>query len=238
MGSKTKITFICGTFSDVKLWGNVNACIRNDFKEAIVYLTKAANAHTVYNTEMESGKIHYLLGYAKSMLKDTEEAYNHLRKAAWNQDSVSCAMTRASLLAAKSGNFEEALFCADMALDKGDRNPLAAPFTALIEFKLGNKEKAEERIENLLKRDPLNHLARFVAKLLGKISEAELFGALKSSMSQTLMDVAFDLTAGGFEDEAMELLNKIPSYTKDVAPSLAALIEKPETANFTHRFIK
>ncbi len=211
------------------------ACIRNDFSQAIVYLTKAMEAHTKYNTEMESGKILYLLGYAKSMLGQTEEAYNHLRKSAWNQDSISCAMTRASLLAAKLGNFEEALFCADMALDKGDRNPLAAPIAALCEIKLGNIEKANERIEKLLKRDPLNHLARFVAMKLSKLSEKEFFSALNSSMSQTLLEVAFDLTAGGFEKEAMELLNKVPEYTKDVAPSLAALIEKPETANFAHR---
>lgn len=211
------------------------ACIRNDFAEAIVYLNKAMEAHTKYNTEMESGKILYLLGYAKSMLGNTEEAYNHLRKAAWNNDSVSCAMTRAALLASKLGDFESAVFCADAALDKGDRNPLAAPVAALAEMKLGNNEKAAERIEKLLKRDPLNHLARYVALLLGKISEEDFYGALNSSMSQTLLDVAFDLTAGGFDKEAMEMLAKVPAYTNDVAPSLACIIDKPETANFAHR---
>ena len=211
------------------------ACSRNDFAEAIKYLEKAAVAHTKYNTEMESGKIHYLLGYAKAMLGYDQEAYNHFRKAAWNNDSVSCAMTRAALLDAKAGDFEGSLFCANMALDKGDRNPLAAPIAALAELKLGNKENAENRIDALLKRDPLNHLARYVAVILGKISKDEFYGALNSSMSQTLMDVAFDLTAAGYTKEAMELLENVPAYTKDVAPSLACLIGKPELANFAHR---
>lgn len=211
------------------------ACRRNEFALATDYLTKAFEAHTKYNTEMESGKINYLLGYAKSMLGYEEEAYNHFRKAAWNQDSVSCAMTRAALIDAKRGNFEDAIFCADTALDKGDRNPLAAPLAALAQLKLGNKENAQSRINALLKRDPLNHLARYVAYLIGDISEADFYNALHSSMSQTLMDVAFDLTAGGFVKEAMDMLCKVPYYTKDIAPSLACLLGKPELANFTHR---
>ncbi|MEE0946059.1 MAG: DUF5107 domain-containing protein [Acutalibacteraceae bacterium] len=211
------------------------ACRRNDFEEAVFYLTKAATANTKYNTEMESGKIHYLLGYAKSMLNYTEEAYNHFRKSAWNNDSICCAMTRAALCAAKQGDFESALFCADTALDKGDRNPLAAPLAALIESKLGNRENALSRTDAILKKDPLNHLARYVANILGKISDDEFYGALNSSMSQTLMDVAFDLTAGGFYNEASELLSKVPQYTKDIAPTLACILGKPELANFAHR---
>ena len=211
------------------------ACRRNEFTLAIHYLTKAFDAHTKYNTEIESGKIHYLLGYAKSMLGYDEDAYNHFRKAAWNNDSVSCAMTRAALIDAKQGNFENALFCADTALDKGNRNPLAAPIAALAELKLGNKDNAQSRINALLKRDPLNHLARFVAYLIGDISEADFYNALHSSMSQTLMDVAFDLTAGGFTKEAMDMLSKAPYYTKDIAPSLACILGKPELANFAHR---
>lgn len=211
------------------------ACRRNDFEEAIEYLKKAACAHTKYNTEMESGKIHYLLGYAKSMLGYDEEAYNHFRKAAWNNDSVSCAMTRAALLDAKAGNFEGSIFCADAALDKGDRNPLAAPIAALAEFKLGNTQRAEERINAVLSRDPLNHLARYVCVIIGKMSNDEFYGALNSSMSQTCMDVAFDLTAAGYTAEAMELLSNVPAYTADVAPSLACYIGKPESASFAHR---
>lgn len=211
------------------------ACRRNDFAEAIEYLNRAYAAHTKYNTEMESGKINYLLGYAKSMLGKDEEAYNHFRKAAWNQDSVSCAMTRAALLDAKAGNFEGSLFCANTALDKGDRNPLAAPIAALAELKLGNKENAESRIDAILSRDPLNHLARYVAVILGKLSKDQFYSALNSSMSQTCMDVAFDLTAAGYVKEAMELLENVPAYTNDVAPTLACIIGKPELSSFAHR---
>ncbi|MBO5218674.1 MAG: DUF5107 domain-containing protein, partial [Clostridia bacterium] len=213
--------------------------LRNgDFIEAEAYLEKAIDARNVYCTEQESGKIYYLLGLAREKLGKTKEAYAAYRKAAWSEDSISAAMTRASLCASKMKKYREAAFCAEAALAKNGENVLALPMLAMAKRALG--EDVSALIGRALAVDPLNHAARLAAHLAGMLSAEEFFAKMHSSPSQTCLDVAFDYLDAGYSDEAMGMLRKMPDHCTDaahggIAPTLAYFIGRPELASEKHR---
>jgi len=208
--------------------------LRNgDFADAEDYLERAKAARSIYCTEHESGRIYYLLGLAKEKSGKLKEAYATYRKAAWSEDSISAAMTRASLVASRMGDYRAAKFCAESALSKNAENVLALPMLAMANAKLGLDNAA--LLTESLASDPLNHTVRYAAHLRGMLSADAFYRKMHSSMSQTCLDVACDYLDGGYTDEAMTLLRGVPEYTNDVAPTLAYLIGRPELANAAHR---
>ena len=169
------------------------------------------------------------------MLGDTKAAYDCYRKSAWSEDSISAAMTRASMLDAKRGNYKGAVKMADTAISRNSDNATASAIAAIALYKAGCVECAKARLSAELKRDRLNHLARYGAYLCGMITEEEFYGKLNSNPSQTLLDVAFDMLAAGFDDEVKALLSNLPKYTDDIAPTIAYMIGRPELANEKHK---
>ncbi len=208
---------------------------RGDFAVAREYLEKAVAAATKYCYHMDSGKTFYLLGYACEMTGDLKRANDLYRHAAWSEDSVSAAMTRASMLEAKRGAYKTAVSLADTAMSKNTDNAIAAAIAAIAQYKAGNLECARARLEKELSRDRLNHLARYGAYLCGMITEEQFYTKLFSNPSQTCLDLAFDMIAAGFSDEAKALLENLPKYTDDIAPTVAYMIGKPELACEKHR---
>ncbi len=208
---------------------------RGDFECAKSYLEKAVASATKYCYHMDSGKTLYLLAYANEMLGNDKTAYDLYRKSAWNEDSVSASMTRASMLDAKKGAYCSAVKMADTALSRNNDNAIAAAIAAIARYKSGKIECAKKRIEAELKRDRLNHLARYAAYLCGMMTEEEFYGKLLSNPSQTCLDIAFDMLSAGFEDEVKSLLENLPKYVDDIAPTVAYMIGRPELANEMHK---
>ena len=211
------------------------AITRGEFLEAKESLEKAVAAATKYCYHMDSGKTLYLLAYANEMLGNTKVAYDLYRKSAWSEDSISASMTRASMLDAKKGEYKSSVYCADTAMSRNTDNAIAAAIAAIAQYKAGNIECAKARVERELKRDRLNHLARYAAVLCGIISEEEFYAKLYSNPSQTCLDIAFDMLAAGFDDEVRTLLSNLPNYVDDIAPTIAYMIGRPELANEKHR---
>lgn len=211
------------------------AITRGDFAIAKEYLEKAVKSATKYCYHMDSGKTLYLLAYANEMLGDTKTAYDLYRKSAWSEDSISASMTRASMLDAKKGAYKSAVTMADTAISRNSDNAIAAAIAAIAQYKAGNIDCAKARVERELKRDRLNHLARYAAFLCGMITEEEFYGKLFSNPSQTCLDLAFDMISAGFCEEAEALLKALPKYFDDIAPTVAYMIGRPELANEKHR---
>lgn len=213
-------------------------CAINDgnFELAEELLTKAVDKMNRLNTEHQSGRAYYLLGLAKRYLGKDHEAEHYFRKAAWSDDFVSAGMTEAARIGAKHGDYANGLFCAETALTRNAENCVAGPIAALCQYRLGEKAAARRRVEGILTVDPLNHLARYVAVMIGMSNEKDFFSKLSSDPSQTCLDLAVDLKTCGFEAEAKELLSDLVTYrTTAVAPTVAYWIGKPELADPKHR---
>ncbi len=208
---------------------------RHEFKEAKEMLTRAVSELNTYNTNHESGKTYYLLGLALANLGEDKAAYDTFRKAAWNEDAVSAAMTRAAMLDGKRGDFVSAKYCADTAIEHNTQNLTAIALSAAADYKLGDKAGAVRALEKELERDPLNHLARYFLVVTGKSSMKKFFEKLDSNMSQTCLDLAVDLCDAGYAEEANALLEALPEYTRDVAPAIALLLGDKTLASPFHR---
>ena len=208
---------------------------KNEFAEAVGYLERALKEKYLYNRHAESGKCEYMLAYAYEMLGELKKAYSHYRFSAWNADTFVQAMTRAAAVSLRMGELERAEKFALEALERGVENSYAMLILAGVNIRLGRDELADEVLCGVTDYDKLYHSARYLLSILGAISDADFYGALHSSPSQTCLDIYEDLVSMGFETEAMALLDKLPKYTKDIAPTIAYLIGKGEILSKEHR---
>ncbi len=208
---------------------------RNDFSSAKDCLERALNEKYLYNRHAESGRCEYLLAYALEMLGDLHGAYSHYRMSAWNSDTFAPAMTRAAAIMLKQGNTELAIKFAREALERGVENSYARTVVACSLMRCGENDKALAELEKIDAYDKLYHLSRYLETLLGKISDDSFYSSLNSSPSQTLLDAYVDLEALGFENEAKEMLKKLPEYTKDISPIVAYIIGDARCVSREHR---
>ncbi len=164
-------------------------------KEAITYIEKALELLTRYNERPQSGEAYYVHGLILEAMGQYKEAYDSYQKAAWAADTVAAAMTRISLLDIRNKDAEKAILHSNVALDYSRNNSLAVAVNAIAERMIGNVEKAMNILGKQLQKDPLDHMARFLA------SSKDFYKIMDSSPSQTCLDLAFDLAdMGKYED--------------------------------------
>ncbi len=177
----------------------LSAC---DFEKAKRYSAEAEKALTKYNKHPESGKLYYIIGKIYLAENKTDKAYDYFYKSSWNMDTYSAAMTQIAAIDGQRGNYEEMLFHSENALSHNINNGIAACYRIIALNRLGNDCTAE--INKLLKCDRLNHFARYLS------NDKNFYDNLSSNMSQTCLDIAFDLTACGEYELAKKLLENLP----------------------------
>lgn len=180
-----------------------------DFEKALEYAKRAEKVVCKYNKHPQSGETFFNLGLIYLAKDELDTAYDYFYKSSWNMDYYSAAMTHIAAIDGKRGQFENMLYHSKNALRYNAENPIASVYAAIAQFGLGNVTGAADEIECVLNSDPLNHLARYVYYKLGRIDKEDYYFALKSDISQTCMDVAFDLYACGMNDWAAELLGGV-----------------------------
>jgi tetratricopeptide (TPR) repeat protein len=183
---------------------------RGLFGKAQSLLEKARNVVNRHNSNPRSGELHYILGLVSLFQEKTNEAYEAFYKATWNEAQRSRSMTMIAAIDGRRGDFGLMLVHAEQALENGADNPLAGPLAAAAELRSGAVNLAISRLDLILAGDPLNHLARYLRLRASKESLTSFFKSLKSSPSQTCLDLAFDLLNAGMNIEARELLQELP----------------------------
>ena len=183
---------------------------RGVFDEALALLEKGRAVLTRHNPNPRSGELHYVLGLVLLALERTDEAYDAFYKATWNEGFRSRGMTMLAAIDGRRGDFELMLEHAEMALDNASGNPLANPLAAAAECRSGAHDAAVLRLNQILNRDPLNHLARYLRLRASHAPLADFYTSLESSPSQTCLDLAYDLLNAGLDAEARELLEGVP----------------------------
>lgn len=173
------------------------------FEEAFSYIERALELLSRYNERPQSGEAYYVCGLILEAMGQYKKAYDSYQKAAWSADSVAAAMTRISLLDIRNKDAEKAVLHSNVALDYGRNNSLAVAVNAVAEGMLGNMEKAAGILGEQLKKDPLDHMARFLS------STEDFYTIMDSSPSQTCLDLAFDLAAMGKYEDIIVLLEDL-----------------------------
>lgn len=171
------------------------------------YIKKAIDAITIYNERVQSGDVYYTYGRILEAKGETDKAYDYYYKAYWAADSVAKAMTRIALIDIKRKDYNEAIRHAENALDYGRNNNLAISALVIALREISETEKADSILEEQLKKDNLDHLARFLS------NEKDFYKIIDSDAVQTCLDIAFDLSAMGRYEDIISLLEGAISYS-------------------------
>lgn len=168
------------------------------YLEAEALLKRAISRLTFRNPNPQNGEAFYHLGLTLEHLGRDEEAGASYRKAAWNFEWKAAGLYRSALICCRKGNLKGALALLDEAMDSMGWHPNALCAKAQVLRRLGRETEAEELIVWLLKRDPLNVWALFLASETDLSMGEKLRSALGSD-SQRWIDLSLDLreSAGG-----------------------------------------
>ncbi len=186
------------------------------FAEAEKHLQKAVKRSHVYNSRAIDEEAEYLLALAVDEQGREDEAYDLFNNAAWSGITAAKALTKAAAIDGRKKKYREMHAHSISALEHGSRNPVAASYAALAEWKLGNKNKAMGYIAKILELDPLNDLASYILNRLSESDIDEFWSTRRSDCSQIALDVAFDLIDAGFMKEAKELLVSVKDVSTPV----------------------
>ena len=163
-------------------------------------LTRAVGRLTFRHPNPVTGEAHYFLGLVRFRQERLAEAYALFRKATWNGAWRTPAFCCLAQVACRQAHWNEALTFAEEALRTDVACGKAAVLKALALRRLGRTEEAKASLEALLRRDPLDHWARW------ELGDAEGFMQVTRNDAQTILDVVYDYTDAGAYDEAAALL--------------------------------
>mgnify|MGYP000882719977 FL=1 len=171
---------------------------------------------TTYNSHPFSGDVFYLLGLVLLALDRDEEAYDSFYKASWNNACCSRSMTYIAAIDGRRKEYRKMLDHSAEAMRHDSENPLAGVLKAAAEYKLGNAEASTRLTSEILRSDPLNHLARYLYILATGKDISEFYACLNSSPSQTCLDLAYNLIDAGLTKEAADLLEGLCHYSRNM----------------------
>ena len=167
--------------------------------EAEHYAKRAIDALTLFNERTESGEAYYTMGRILESKGNFNKAYDYYYKAYWAADCVAKAMTRIAVIDIRRKDYKEAIRHAENALDYGKKNNLAIACLAIAKKELN--ENIDCIVDGQLKADSLDHMIRFVGR------KDDLYTCMDSDALQTCLDLTFDLSAMGRNDDVIELLS-------------------------------
>lgn len=187
------------------------------YLEAEALLKKAISRQTFRNPNPQDGEAYYHLGLALEHLERDEEAAAAYRKGAWNFEWKAAGLYRSALISCRQSDYRGALSLLDEAVDSMGWHPNALCFKAQVLRRVGRLEEAEDLVAQLLRRDPLNVWALYLASEADLSVGQKLRSALGSD-SQRWIDLALDLQESGWGSGAV-------LWHSPKSPMISALIK-------------
>ena len=169
---------------------------RYSFAEAEKYIVRAINRLNLFNERHKSGEAYYVYGQILEATGDFKKAEDYYNKSAWAADSVSKAMTRIALLDIRKKDYRNAARHALTALKYGNENMLA-----VAAYYIATHNKIY--LGDGLKKDPLNHMLRYLA------DASDFIEIMDSNPAETCLDVCFDLALMGRYEDIICILEKL-----------------------------
>ncbi len=182
------------------------------FEQALAFLKRAEIVQNALNQNPADGTIGYYKGLCLLGLHRENEAYDTFYKASWSHNVISFVMSFIAAIDGRRGDFKRMKDHSIRAIKREADHPLAGSYLAIAEWKLGNADAAMEKIAEILERDPLDHLARYLKLRISGDCLKGFFTPLRSNPSQTCIDVVFDLVSAGRNDDAIALLEGLKEF--------------------------
>ncbi|MGN0523099.1 MAG: tetratricopeptide repeat protein, partial [Eubacterium sp.] len=142
---------------------------------------------------------YYNLGLSLLYQNRLEESYDALYKSAWSNACQESAFYHLACISARNGEYDIALEHIENAIIKNGRNYKARNLKALILLELGRENEAISLAKETNTLDPMDFISR---QILGEKPEMRV---------DTAIEIALEYKAGGFYDNAIEVLTDTKS---------------------------
>lgn len=187
-------------------------CRQGRWVEAESHLRVAVLRSTENYLRPQDCEAHYYLGVALRAEGRILEARDEFYRATWDHAWKSAAHLALSELAARQGDFEQALELAQSATETAALNPRAHELRAALLRRLGRLEAASQAAAQILQIDPLNFFALNELRLLATVrggnaasSHEQLLQAMRTE-GPSFLELATDYANAGMRREAMNVL--------------------------------
>ena len=185
---------------------------RGCFTEAEKYFRTAIARLTWKNPNPYNSEAYYDLGLTLFYLERFDEAYDAFYKAAWSNEQQEMSFYYLACIAARRGEYAQALELCEKGLTKNTRNIKARGLKAALLRKLGCRDAADAWQKENLAVDPFDYVTGFERWLLtGEQADLDRTQNLMRGFHENYLAAARDYAEYGFFKEAAQLLELCPA---------------------------
>ncbi len=179
---------------------------RGHIKDSIPYFEKAIAKQNWKNTNPYHGECHFNLGMAYEADHQDDKAYDAFYKATWSAEMQNTAFYWLANLAAKKGDYEQALDFIDKSLVRNWHDMKARSLKLALLRKLGRDTKA--LLAESLAIDPL-----YMGCLYEQAAATGDFKAWNDKMREfahNYLEISLDYMKAGLYEDALNILHNCP----------------------------
>jgi tetratricopeptide (TPR) repeat protein len=182
-------------------------CIgRFQYREAVEHLRVAIKRLTTFHPNPVTGEAHYYLGVACRLSGNYARAEEAFGKAAWDRSWVLPARFELALLACRRKDFAKTAQLLSTIESETAQNNHATILRSIIARKQNDQATSASVLEELVRRDPLDHWALYEKARQDPHQRFDEFLTRCRNDAQTILDLAFNYVEAGFIEEAIELV--------------------------------
>ena len=181
---------------------------RGKFAEAETYFRKAIKRLIQRNPNPYDGEPYYNLGLTLKMQERYSESFDAFHKAIWNAAWQDAAYFELARLASRNGNFTQALEYTDRTLNRNGRHHKARHLKIALLRRTGQVDAARLEATRSLIADPMEYGTLWERFLL---DDDPSFEKIIRPEPATYVELALDYAHAGLFDEAVKLLERVPS---------------------------
>ncbi|MCR4908123.1 MAG: DUF5107 domain-containing protein [Lachnospiraceae bacterium] len=191
------------------------------FKRAIKRLTGNGLFMNPYD-----GEPFYNLALSLFWQEKYDEAYDYFYKATWTNEQQEMAFYYLAAIAARRGEWDEALELVDKGLVKNAHNVKARGLKAVILAKTGREEDAVRYIAENLELDPFDYVSMFELAFLKDDRRMEEIHTVSRDFHENFLMCARDFAESGLYEEAAEVIKACPAEHPMLHYYLGAYLNK------------
>ncbi len=187
----------------------IKALKANNFAEAEKKFSTAVDRITSRYTRARDGEAQYYLGYIQKIRGKFNEAYDNLYNATWSSAWYSASFYQIAEIDCIHGKFDAALDHINRSISTNTENLPALSLRAIILRKLRKNDEAKKQIEEILKKDVLNHQAINELAIIAGDDKYDNLSKIMRDEIQSYIELATDYSNAGFIEEAFDVLKRI-----------------------------
>ncbi len=179
---------------------------RGQARESLSYFRTALAKQTWKNPNPYTGECFFNLGLALLAAGREKEAFDAFYKSTWSAETQSSGFYWLACLAARRGNFEEALDFAEQSLVRNWHNQKGRVLKAALLRLLGRDRRAW--LQESLKIDPLDLGSRYeLGRDQGSLQE---WKALMRQEAHNYLTVSLTYREAGLREDSLDILDNCP----------------------------